>query len=160
MYFLDKEGKPVNCNNGYQSVEVDYDGNVATARKYLNAAGKKIYSESWNGSGWIADSNPELFREQIRQFNSSCPMELNDSYGGMTLSSIRATGNRSCQFTFRLPYSKYEMSYDMQASYRKYARSFMVSVRDILSGQMSVSGLSFTGILYDSKNRELGKVYL
>ena len=52
------------------------------------------------------------------------------------------------------------MSYDMQASYRKYARSFMVSVRDILSGQMSVSGLSFTGILYDSKNRELGKVYL
>ena len=160
MYFLDKEGKPVNCNNGYQSVEIDYDGNVATARKYLNAAGKKIYSESWNGSGWIADSNPELFREQIRQFNSSCPMELNDSYGGMTLSSIRATGNRSCQFTFRLPYSKYEMSYDMQASYRKYARSFMVSVRDILSGQMSVSGLSFTGILYDSKNRELGKVYL
>lgn len=159
IYYLDTKGKAVNCSSGYQSIKFEWEGNTVTSRKYYAANGSSVYAESWNGSAWVADRSTAL-RTLMAELNKSCPMDMGEDFGYMVYTSGKAVGGSSCHFYFKVPYSKYEMSYDKQAEYKSYATVFLGAIKELMASEISISGISMIGILKDSKGRELGKVNL
>lgn len=159
IYYLDTKGMAIDCTSGYQTIRIEWDGNLATSKKYFSANGSNVYSESWNGSEWVADRSGVL-RSIMNELNKSCPMDLGEDYDYMTFTSCKSVGGSSCHFYFKIPYSKYEMGYDRQSEYKEYAKSFIGAIKEIMANEMSTSGISLIGILKDSKGRELGKVYM
>lgn len=157
IYYLDTKGKAVNCSSGYQSIKFEWDENIVTSRKYYAANGSSVYAESWNGSSWVADRSTVL-RTLMAELNKSCPMDMGEDFGYMVYTSGKAVGGSSCHFYFKVPYSKYEMSYDKQAEYKSYATVFLSAMKELMASEISMSGISMIGILKDSKGRELGKV--
>lgn len=157
--YFDTKGKAVNCSSGYQSVKIEWDGNTATSRKYFAANGGSVYAESWNGSSWVADRSTVL-RNLMSEMNKVCPMDMGEDLGNMIYVSGKAVGGSSCHFYFKVPYSKYALSYERQAEYKDYARYFLSAMKELMAGEISMSGISLVGILKDSKDREIGKVNL
>lgn len=158
FYYSDKNGKPVNCSGGYQKVEVEWDGTTPLSKKSYSAGGKEVSSESWNGIEWVADKST-ILRQIANKLNNVCPMDMGEEYGNLVISSVRTSG-ATCYIYFKVPYSKYEMNFTKQAEYKNYASFTIEAIKQLLSSEYSISGISFSGIVNDSKNRELSKFTL
>ena len=159
VFYLDTKGKAVNCSSGYHALKIEWEGSIATSRKYIASNGNTIYSESWNGSEWVADRST-ILRSLMTNINKLCPMELGEDMGYMIFTSGKAVGGSTCYFYFKVPYSKYELSFDEQSEYKESAKELIRALKEIMDSEVSMSGVSMVGIIEDSKGRELAKVYL
>lgn len=155
---FNSNGIPVNCNDGFHKTSIEYDeeGNAKTI-KYYDANGTKISSLSWNGQEWVQDRSTVL-RNQINLIKDMCPAEFGEDYGFIVLNDAKFISGSSCEVDFIVPYSKYEMSFNMQKEYKKYAEAIISELRYLMSMDMSMDGIYIRGVIYDSKYREIARI--
>lgn len=99
----DNKGKAVNCDAGWHKCILSYDsdGNAKT-RKYYSANGTLLSNQVWNGQDW----------EIIRTWQTDAYViasQLPESYGPVTVVSLKITGDNSCELTIRMSYTRSQL---------------------------------------------------
>lgn len=150
--YWNTKDKAVDCSGGYHKIEQDYnDSGIAILRKYYSASDQLLLTQTWNGRDWVNEIDWKL---SVRLLDNECPNSYGEDFGNIVLVSAKVTGNYSCSFTFKVPYSKYELSMENIESYKTIMNQIVAyNKQEILPSNVSVKG-----ILYDSKGRELGKI--
>lgn len=142
----------VNCSAGFHKVEQTYnDSGIAISRKYYSASNQLLLTQTWNGNDWV---NEVEWKPTVRALNAECPSSLGEDYGNIIIVSARITGNYSCSITFKIPYSKYELSTEQLEIYK----TLVTNIISYYKQENLPSDVAITGILYDSKDRELSKI--
>ena len=94
---FDARGKAVNCSAGFHKTVFTYDSlGTASTRKYYAANGDLVITERWNGNEWVTIRS---WQNDARAIASTLPQQIVD---GFTVSSLRITGNNSCEVTYRM----------------------------------------------------------
>lgn len=147
--YYNTQGKASNCSYGFHKIEWSYnDSGTAVSRKYYNASNKLLLTQIWDGANWVDQVN---WKPIIYEINANCPVSDDDN--NLILLSAKVTGNNSCCLTFKIPYSKYEISIDNLDLYKQAMKYVIYSIKQELPSNVSIKG-----ILLDNKNRELCKV--
>lgn len=150
--YWNTKGKAVDCSVGFHKIEQDYnDSGIAISRKYYSASNQLLLTQAWNGRDWVNEID---WGPSIRALDKKCPNSFGEDFGNIVLVSAKVTGNYSCSFTFKVPYSKYELSIENIESYK----TTMNQVVAYYKQEELPSNVSVKGILYDSKGRELCKI--
>lgn len=165
---LDTQGKPIDGTMGFQRAVYTYkNGRLRDSVKTYNANGTLTGTYSWDGKQWIlsgrssvatstvpSSSKGSNWVQNMRELSSGLPMDLGEKANHLTILSCKILDERSCELIFTTPKSKYEMS-------QEELMVFVNSVRMILK-EMKLeylpSGISLTGILYDSKERKIDTI--
>ena len=146
------KGNAVNCSIGFHKLEQSYnDSGIAVSRKYYSASNQLLLTQTWNGSDWV---NEVEWKPTLRALDAECPTSLGDDFGNIVMVSAKITGNYSCSITFKIPYSKYELNADNIETYKTLVTGIIFYYKQ----ESLPSNVSVTGILYDSKDRELSKI--
>lgn len=131
---------------------------------------KIISSHKWNGNEWVpiggssssapaprrnvSNTGSSDWQKAIKAIDSEAPVDLGDDLDNLTFISARVTGTNKYVMSFKIPYSKYEIS---KESLNKYVEYVKILSQEIKKGfPRNVRG---TYLLKDSKGRELYKVY-
>ena len=100
----DNKGKATNCDAGWHKCTFTYDTDgTAKTRKYYSANGALVSNQVWNGQDW----------EIIRTWQTDAYVlssQLPESYGPITVASLKITGDRSCELTIRMSYTRSQLS--------------------------------------------------
>ena len=150
--YWNTKDKAVDCSVGFHKIEQDYnDSGIAISRKYYSASNQLLLTQTWNGSDWVNEID---WKPSIRALDKECPNSFGEDFGNIVLVSVKVTGNYSCSFTFKVPYSKYELSIENIESYKTTMNRIVAYYKQ----EGLPSNVSVKGILYDSKGRELCKI--
>lgn len=158
LSYLGVNGKSIDCKDGYSKIELTYnkDGEMES-RKYTNASGRILLTQKWNGKEWV-NSSPEPisrnWQQDVRKFNAELPIDFGENTKHLVASSFLVTGSNSCELSFKTPKSKYEMT---EAEVNEYFASIKLVVTKIKSESLP-SSVVITGILFDSKGRQLRSI--
>ena len=158
LSYLGVNGKSIDCKDGYSKIELTYnkDGEMES-RKYTNASGRILLTQKWNGKEWV-NSSPEPisrnWQQDVRKFNAELPIDFGENTRHLVASSFLVTGSNSCELSFKTPKSKYEMT---EAEVNEYFASIKLVVTKIKSESLP-SSVVITGILFDSKGRQLRSI--
>lgn len=102
-------GLAKNDEYGTHKYEYLYKGSEQEAYqlKLYDVSGKKIGTYKWTKSGWerIID-----WREEIRSFNSYCPVDFGEDYYNLTCTKVSVINSKRCEFTFKIPYNQKDFS--------------------------------------------------
>ena len=165
LAYYGAKGEAVNNSYYYHRVDFAYDeeGNYRT-RKYYDRNGTLLLTERWNGLQWVAQqqrqqvtpvaSQSSNWQEQIASLSSELPLDLGENANHLVVSTAKVVGSNTCELTFKVPKSKYEMPVE---ELQEYISNVKTLINSFYSENILPSGVSLKVILYDAKGRVLYK---
>lgn len=158
--FYGTDGKPVNASGGYHKYVITYDANgTANVAKFYQANGKLYGSMKWNGEKWIMVDTPSTpvttnvnqnWKSKVEELDANLPTSLNKENYTLIIQSIKVTGASSCENTFKISVSKYELNETQLQDLQSLLDKYVIFLKNEL-GQ----GITVTCVLYDSKGRKI-----
>lgn len=169
LAYSNVDGKPMDGKEGFSKIEVSYtDDTDLDERKYYDAGGQLLLVQKWNGSDWTNTGGALMqqqqnvsapaatagmqgdWMEKINEMSAELPYNFGEDADNLSAVSCRATGDRACEIVFKAPKSKYEMTDAEVATYTGYVEAIITKVM-----MPAMPGIRITGVLYDSKGRQL-----
>lgn len=158
LLYLGIKNEPVNNKYGYSKMEFVYNEEQEIQyRKYVDKKGTVLLTQKWNGKEWVnmdtasSESSAAGWQAEVKKLNSELPIDFGENTNHLVALSCKVTGSRSCEMRFKTLRSKYEMS---ESEITDYLNNVKLVIAEIKKGNLP-SGVVITGILLDSKGREL-----
>jgi serine/threonine-protein kinase len=149
---FDVNGKPTNGDYGFSKAVYSFKGDSRTsyACKVYGPNGKLVNSYHRDAEGkWVRDQAP--WQEEVRKMNDTeCPLNLGKDYSDLVVLSYKVVNTTAAKVTFKAPKSKYEMTDEETNFYQAVVDFFVPNLKQKLP-----SSVKLTGVLIDSKNREI-----
>lgn len=149
---FDVNGKPTNGDYGFSKAVYSFKGDSRTsyACKVYGPNGKLVNSYHRDAEGkWVRDQAP--WQEEVRKMNDTeCPLNLGKDYSDLVVLSYKVVNATAAKVTFKAPKSKYEMTDEETNFYQAVVDFFVPNLKQKLP-----SSVKLTGVLIDSKNREI-----
>lgn len=143
--------KSLNLRKDWAREEYTYteDGENKKCIVY-NASGNVYRKYNWNSrkEEWEEEQNWTTF---IHQLNDGSPFELSNEFAGLTMTSARVNGAKSCSIYLQAPLTKYQISNSQLTTYQNACRS----LAENLQSDDAFRGISISITLYDKINTYL-----
>lgn len=164
-YTLDTKGKPINSTMGFQKAVYIYkNGRLKDMAKTYNANGSLIVAYNWDGKQWVPSTSSSSvsvissengnWKKNVEELSYGLPMDLGEKANHLVLQSCKVVNGNSCELTFKIPKSKYEMSEDELSDF---SRSIQMIIKEMKS-EYFPSNVTLVGVLLDSKGRKIETV--
>lgn len=149
---FDTKSKPVNCSAGWHKVVLTYneDGTIAETKKYYLANGTLLATMKWNGNDWVVVQKEYIWQNDARVLASGLPYSYGSEAYGLTVKSLRITGENSCEIKFTFSYTISQLDTEVMSQLKNAVTTTVETVESALKHKPYV-----TGNLYDKNGTKV-----